>query len=46
MASEAHTMKAPVADGREHVLDESGHFNVHDEPIDLQKYHLEAWIAF
>jgi TRAP-type C4-dicarboxylate transport system permease small subunit len=35
-----------VADGREHVLDESGHFNVHDNPIDLGVYHLEAWIAF
>lgn len=45
-AAEPHPPIAPIADGREHVLDESGHFNVHDEPIDLGKYHLEAWIAF
>jgi len=30
----------------EHVLDESGHFHVEDEPIDLGHYHFEAWIAF
>ena len=35
-----------AADGAEHVLDASGHFNVHDEPIDLERYHFEAWIAF
>jgi len=45
-AAEPHPTTTPIADGREHVLDESGHFNVHDEPIDLGKYHLEAWIAF
>jgi TRAP-type C4-dicarboxylate transport system permease small subunit len=32
--------------GDEHVFDESGHFDVHDEPVDLAHYHLEAWIAF
>jgi len=46
MPPAGHTMTTPVADGREHVLDESGHFNVHDEPIDLGHYHFEGWIAF
>src|ERR1700693_2127311 len=36
----------PAVPPEEHVLDESGHFNVHDEPIDLTAYHFEAWIAF
>ena len=31
---------------QEHVLDESGHFHLHDAPIDLSRYHFEAWIAF
>jgi TRAP-type C4-dicarboxylate transport system permease small subunit len=31
---------------REHVLDESGHFHIEDEPIDLSLYTFEAWIAF
>src|SRR5258706_455178 len=44
--SDHHTATTPAADGREHVLDESGHFNVHDQPIDLGAYHFEAWIAF
>ncbi len=30
----------------EHVLDASGHFHVHDAPIDLSRYAFEAWIAF
>jgi TRAP-type C4-dicarboxylate transport system permease small subunit len=30
----------------EHVLDESGHFDVHDEPIDLSHYRFENWAAF
>src|SRR3954447_23025177 len=30
----------------EHVLDASGHFDVHDDPIDLTIYTFEAWIAF
>jgi TRAP-type transport system small permease protein len=30
----------------EHVLDETGHFNIHDAPIDLSHYSIEAWIAF
>jgi len=46
MTPDHHTMTTPVADGREHVLDESGHFNVRDEPIDLGQYHFEGWIAF
>ena len=44
-AAESPTTSTP-ADGREHVLDESGHFNVHDDPIDLGQYHFESWIAF
>jgi len=35
---------ASVAD--DHVLDASGHFHVHDAPIDLSHYAFEAWIAF
>jgi TRAP-type C4-dicarboxylate transport system permease small subunit len=46
MTSDSHAMATPAGDGREHVLDESGHFNVHDEPIDLGQYHFESWIAF
>jgi len=30
----------------EHVLDETGHFHVHDAPIDLTHYSFEAWVAF
>ena len=45
-ASEQHTMATPAGDGKEHVLDASGHFDVHDEPIDLGVYHFESWIAF
>lgn len=30
----------------EHVLDESGHFHIEDEPIDLSHYTFEAWVAF
>ena len=44
--SDPHTMSTPAADGRAHVLDESGHFDVHDEPIELSHYTFEAWIAF
>jgi len=36
----------PAVMPEEHVLDASGHFNVHDEPIDLSVYSFEAWIAF
>ena len=36
---------APAA-AEEHVLDASGHFHVHDAPIDLGHYAIEAWIAF
>jgi len=43
MTAEANT---PPAAAEEHVLDASGHFNVHDEPIDLSVYSFEAWIAF
>jgi len=44
--SAEHVSSTPAGDGREHVLDASGHFNVHDDPIDLGRYHAEAWIAF
>ena len=30
----------------EHVLDETGHFHVHDASIDLTHYSFEAWVAF
>jgi TRAP-type C4-dicarboxylate transport system permease small subunit len=30
----------------EHVLDASGHFDVHDDPVDLSVYTFEAWLAF
>jgi TRAP-type C4-dicarboxylate transport system permease small subunit len=39
------SLAAPIA-GDEHVLDETGHFNIHDAPIDLSHYSFEAWIAF
>src|SRR5689334_21337478 len=38
------TTADPAAQG--HVLDESGHFHLHDAPVDLSHYRLEAWIAF
>jgi len=31
---------------REHVLNEKGEFDVHDEPIDLTQYCFENWLAF
>jgi TRAP-type C4-dicarboxylate transport system permease small subunit len=37
---------AAAGAGEEHVLDASGHFHVHDAPIDLGHYAIEAWIAF
>ena len=46
MTSVANASAAAGAGGHEHVLDESGHFNVHDQPIDLGQYCFEAWIAF
>ena len=36
----------PGSPPEEHVLDESGHFHVHDAAIDLSQYPFEAWIAF
>jgi TRAP-type transport system small permease protein len=38
--------QAPPAAGEEHVLDKTGHFNIHDAPIDLAHYPFEAWVAF
>ena len=40
----SETQKPPQAE--EHVMDESGHFDVHDEPIDLSHYRFENWAAF
>ena len=34
----------PAAD--EHVLNEKGEFDVHDQPVDLSRYHFEDWVAF
>src|SRR5258708_36578038 len=31
---------------QEHVLNEAGEFDVHDEPIDLTQYRFENWLAF
>lgn len=31
---------------QEHVLNEAGEFDVHDEPIDLSHYRFENWLAF
>ncbi len=45
VAPEALMPAAAVAPD-EHVLDASGHFHVHDAPIDLSRYTVEAWIAF
>ncbi len=46
LTTDQHRENTPAADGQEHVLDESGHFHVHDEPIHLERYPIEAWIAF
>jgi TRAP-type C4-dicarboxylate transport system permease small subunit len=35
-----------MADAEEHVLNEAGEFDVHDEPIDLSHYRFENWLAF
>jgi len=40
------TNHPPPSANDEHVLDASGHYNVHDEPIDLSIYSFEAWISF
>jgi TRAP-type C4-dicarboxylate transport system permease small subunit len=29
----------------EHVLNEAGEFEIHDEAIDLSRYHVEDWLA-
>jgi TRAP-type C4-dicarboxylate transport system permease small subunit len=31
---------------QEHVLNEAGEFDVHDEPVDLSHYRFEDWAAF
>jgi len=35
-----------MAATEEHVLNEAGEFEVHDEPIDLAQYRFENWLAF
>jgi len=30
----------------EQLVDASGHFHLHDAPVDLSVYSFEAWIAF
>jgi TRAP-type C4-dicarboxylate transport system permease small subunit len=37
---------AAAGNGDEQLLDASGHFHVHDAPVDLGHYALEAWLAF
>src|SRR5258706_16466526 len=36
------TIELPSAD---HVLNEAGEFEIHDETIDLRRYHAEDWLA-
>jgi len=38
--------QAPRSGAEEHVLDKTGHFHIHDAPIDLAHYPFEAWLAF
>jgi len=40
------TEEKPQAPEEEHVLTESGEFNVHEEAIDLSHYRFEDWAAF
>jgi len=40
------TTTTPANASDEHILDDSGHFHIHDDPIDLGVYSFEAWIAF
>ena len=35
-----------TAETQEHVLNEKGEFDVHDEPVDLSHYRFEDWTAF
>lgn len=35
-----------MAQGDEHILNEAGEFEVHDEPVDLSHYRFENWLAF
>jgi TRAP-type C4-dicarboxylate transport system permease small subunit len=45
-ADTVYPESVPAGAVEEHVLDETGHFHVHDAPIDLSHYTVEAWIAF
>ena len=40
------TEEKPQAHEEEHVLTESGEFNVHEEAVDLSHYRFEDWAAF
>ena len=40
------TEEKPQAPEEEHVLTESGEFNVHEEAVDLSHYRFEDWAAF
>jgi len=40
------TEEKPQAAEEEHVLTESGEFNVHEEAVDLSHYRFEDWAAF
>jgi TRAP-type C4-dicarboxylate transport system permease small subunit len=46
MTAAADSAPAALPPEDEHVLDESGHFHLHDAPIDLAHYPWEAWLAF
>jgi TRAP-type C4-dicarboxylate transport system permease small subunit len=40
------TEEKPQATGEEHVMTDSGEFNVHEEAVDLSHYRFEDWAAF
>jgi TRAP-type C4-dicarboxylate transport system permease small subunit len=46
MSPPADPASPAAAPAEEALLDEAGHFHVHDAPIDLGHYHFEAWLAF
>jgi TRAP-type C4-dicarboxylate transport system permease small subunit len=37
---------AEVTQEEEHVLNEKGEFEIHDQPVDLSHYRFEDWLAF
>jgi hypothetical protein len=35
-----------MTEGTEHVLNEAGEFEIHDEAVDLSHYRIEDWLSF